>query len=78
MQIVILILEALIALPKIGEQVEKALISLTAWYEAKTKAEASQAIGNAELAAKAAKTQADRLAAAQKWQEALAKKRVQS
>jgi hypothetical protein len=71
----VLILQALIALPKIGSLIEGWIARFKAWKHDQDLAEVQKKIAEAKAATIAAQTPEERLNAAQKWQEALKKPR---
>lgn len=76
--IIALVLQAIIALPKIGAMVEGWVAKFVAWKHQRELEEVTKKISEAKDATKAAETKEDRLNAAQKWQEALKKPRPDS
>ena len=74
MTLVIAILQALVALPKIGELVNGWLAQIIAWYISSQNERNAQAIADAAAFSLRAQTKEDRLAAAKKWQDALSRR----
>lgn len=72
----IVLLQALIALPKIGAIVEQIVAEVTAWYIAQQRAETYQQIINAAAMSARAKNHDDRLKALEAWRVALSRPRV--
>jgi len=73
----ITILEALIALPKIGSLVSLAVEQIVTWYILKQNRDTYAAIADAAALAMRAKTDEDRFIAAESWRAVLTRARVQ-
>lgn len=72
----ITILEALIALPKIGLIIGKLLNQLCAWWLSRQQAQTYHAIIDAAAMSAKAKTHEDRLKALDAWRDALSRPRI--
>lgn len=70
------ILSALAAIPKILGYVETFARAVTMWYVARAEAETHSMIANAAAKAARAKTQEERLKAAEAWRKALSRPRI--
>lgn len=68
-------LNALVAIPKIGTQVEAAVAQAVAWYVGRQNTKTLGLIADAAAAAARAQTDDDRYAAAALWQSALSRPR---
>lgn len=73
---VIAILQALVALPKIGELVAGMIQQIVVWYLQKQQGDTLAAIADAAATAARATNEAERFAAAQKWVDALARGKI--
>jgi hypothetical protein len=73
---VLVILNALIAIPKIGALIEQFIAQITAWYVQKQNNATLAQIADACNVSINAKTDEDRYAAAAAWQKALSNARV--
>lgn len=71
---VIKILEALIALPKIADKVLKIIDEIVIWYIGRQNAETAAKIADAAALGARAKTQEERYAASERWRQALSRK----
>jgi hypothetical protein len=78
MATITLILNALVAIPKIAGYVETFAAAIVSWYVNRQTTETLAAIANAADLAATATTQDQRYAAAQAWQTALQRPRVSS
>jgi len=67
------ILEALIALPKIGEQISAFLAKIVAWYLSRVREQNKEALADALHFNLKAESKEDRILAAKKWQDALSR-----
>lgn len=76
MSLVISILNALIALPKIGSLVEKFCAAVSAWWISRQTSETMKAIADAAAFSARAKTDEDRYKGAELWRSALSRDRV--
>ena len=74
MTLVIAILQALVALPKIGDLISGWLSQIIAWYISSQNERNAQAIADAAAFSLRAQTKEDRLEAAKKWQAALSRR----
>ena len=72
---IIAVLQALIALPKIGAMVEKAVREIVAWYVSNQQQETYRLFIDAAALSGRAKTHEDRIAALEKWRTALSRPR---
>lgn len=72
----VLLLNALVAVPKLVGYVESAVSAVVGWYVARQRANVLAAIADAAALGARAKTKEDRIAAAQAWQKALNLPRV--
>lgn len=72
---IVTILEALIAIPKIGAMVIDLCSEVSAWWLSRQKAETCHAIIDAAAASAKSVTKEDRLAALEKWRSALSRPR---
>lgn len=72
---IIAILNALIAIPKIASLVMTAVSDIVAWYVQKQTSDTLAAIADAAAFAAKAQTDDDRYQAAQKWRDALSRDR---
>lgn len=68
---IVLLLNGLVAIPKIVGYVESTVGAIVAWYVARQQANVLAAIADAAALGARAKTKEDRIAAAQAWQKAL-------
>lgn len=73
---ILAILNALVAIPKIAGYVEQAVGQIVLWYVQRANNQTLSAIADASALASRAKSDEERYAAAQKWQEALSRPRV--
>lgn len=73
---VVPLLNAIAAIPKIGEQLEKLVAKIVAWQMQRLTDAALSAIQDAAALQRRAKTKEDRYAVAQKWVDALSKPRA--
>jgi hypothetical protein len=73
---VLAILNALVAIPKIAGYIEDLAAAITSWWVARQTSQTLAAIANAADLAASATTQEQRYAAAQAWQTALSRPRV--
>jgi hypothetical protein len=73
---VLTILNALIAIPKIAGYIEAFAAAVTNWYVQRQTSQTLAAIANAADLAASAQTQEQRYAAAQAWETALSRPRV--
>lgn len=71
---VIKILEAMIALPKIGEQIRELIGAVSAWFMSIQDEANAKKIADAAAFALRAKTEEERYAASQKWRDALSRR----
>lgn len=69
------LLEALIAIPKIGDMVSSVVDAIVSWWVARQTSETLDMIADAAALAARAETDADRYAAAAAWQKALSQPR---
>lgn len=76
MAVVMAVLSALAAIPKIAGYVEQFASWIVAWYVGRQKAEMLTAIANAAAIAANAKTDKDRIDAAIRWRDVLSRPRV--
>ena len=76
MALVLAILNALVAIPKIAGYVESLAAAITSWYVNRQTSQNLQAIADAAAFAASAKTDSDKFLAAQKWQSALSRPNV--
>jgi len=76
--LVLAILNALVAIPKIAGYVQTFASAVVSWYVSRQTQETLSAIADAAALAANAKTDDEKFAAAQKWQTALAMGRVVS
>lgn len=72
---IITILKALIALPKIGAMIEKAVQQIVAWYISNQQQETYKLLIDAAALSGRAKTHEDRLKALEVWRTALSRPR---
>lgn len=72
----VLLLNALVAVPKLVGYVESAVSAVVAWYVGRQQASTLAAIADAAAFAARAKSDEDRYAAAQKWRDALSRPRI--
>lgn len=70
------ILNALVAIPKIAGYVEQAAAAITLWYVGRQQAQTLSQIADAAALAAKAETDADRYKAADAWASALKRPRV--
>lgn len=70
------ILNALIAIPKIGDMVSSIVDAIVTWWASRQTGETLVAIADAAALSARAQTDADRYAAAEAWQKALSRPRV--
>ena len=75
---VLAILNALVAIPKIAGYIEDLAAAITSWYVQRQTTQTLAAIANAADLAASAQTQEQRYAAAQAWEAALSRPRVTS
>lgn len=75
---IITILEALIALPKIGSLVMAICAQISRWWIGKQKTDTLELINEAMIATMRAQTDEDRYKAAEAWQLALSRSRISS
>lgn len=73
---VLAILNALVAIPKIGEMVMSIVSQITIWYIARAENNSKQAIADAAAFAARASTDKERYEAAQMWHDALSRDRI--
>ena len=76
MTLILAILNALVAIPKIAGYIESLAAAITQWYVARQTAQTLSMISDAAALAAKAQTTEDRYAAAQAWQAALSRGRV--
>ena len=72
---IVTILNALIAIPKIADLVMSAVSQIVSWYVQKQTSDTLAAISDAAAFAARAQTDDDRMQAAQKWRDALSNPR---
>ncbi len=72
---IVLFAQALIAIPKIGQQIEDGIRVLVSWYIANQNAETGAKLMDALAFGLKAQTKEDRLEAAKRWQDALSRPR---
>lgn len=72
---IVTILNALIAIPKIADLVMSAVSTIVAWYVQKQTSDTLSAIADAAAFSARAQTDDDRMQAAQKWRDALSRAR---
>lgn len=72
---IISIIKALIALPKIGEQVERVIREIVSWYISNQQTETYKLLIDAAALSGRAKTHEDRLKALGVWRNALSRPR---
>lgn len=70
------LLNAIVAVPKIGQQIQGIIALVVLWYVQKSEKETLTKIADAAAYAARATNQEERLAAAQKWKEALSRDRI--
>lgn len=70
------LLDALVAIPKIGDMVTSVVSSIVLWWAGKQKLETLSLIADAAALSARAKTDPDRYAAAAAWQKALSRPKV--
>ena len=75
---IITILEALIALPKIGSFIMAICGQISQWWISKQKADTLELLNEAMIATIRAQTDEDRYKAAEAWQLALSRSRISS
>lgn len=72
---ILTILKALIALPKIGNQIEKVIKEIVSWYIANQEQQTYKLLIDAAALSGRAKTHEDRLKALEVWRSALSRPR---